>query len=138
MAGRLVDVSMTSLDASTALSGGASGVARSLHTTGAPHLLVTRWRGAMRRDNHGLGISAGLAGRVAGGAGAGLKISPATNPHPQCGLANTRTGLFFLATTEAPKPPIDSTVSTGPLPPPRHPRTHGALLQVAAGPLLLP
>ena len=33
-------------------------------------------------DNHGLGIPAGLAGRVAGGAGAGLKFQPATNPHP--------------------------------------------------------
>jgi hypothetical protein len=49
----------------------------------------------MTRDNHGLGIPAGLAGRVAGGAGTGLKFPPATNPHPQRGLENTRTGFLF-------------------------------------------
>ena len=49
----------------------------------------------LHRENHGLGIPAGLAGRVAGGAGAGLKFPPATNPHPQRGLENTRTGFLF-------------------------------------------
>ena len=53
----------------------------------------------MHRDNHGLGIPAGLAGRVAGGAGAGLKFPPATNPHPQRGLENTHTGFFLSLST---------------------------------------
>ena len=36
---------------------------------------------SIHSDNHGLGIPTGLAGRVAGGAGAGLKFQPVTNPH---------------------------------------------------------
>ena len=83
------------------------------------------------RDNHGLGIPAGLAGRVAGGAGAGLKFPPATNPHPQHRLENTRMGFFFVIVNDQ---SIISDNSTATMPATHrllnhrlhfhHPRTH--------------
>ena len=77
----------------------------------------------LHRENHGLGIPAGLAGWVAGGAGAGLKFPPATNPHPHGFSFWPSSTIDLLIPLPPDPPPTDLSTST----PPTDSGTHNTL-----------